>query len=163
MEIIGYLTRDHKKIKAIIKKVTKGKRSPDELKELFPDFERIVVAHAKSEERALYEAAKKVAKTEDLSLEGYTEHALVDVLIDEMKRSTDGPGWKAKFKVACELLEHHIKEEEKDLFPKVRKAFDLDLRREMGETYDLMYGEKSGETRRPRAARKRETPKSVFY
>ena len=82
--------------------------------------------HAGIEEQIFYPAYREASGTkkgEDLTLEAYEEHRVADRLISELRAlpNTDET-WGAKLKVLKENLEHHIKEEETELFPKVKKA-----------------------------------------
>jgi hypothetical protein len=66
-------------------------------------------------------------------LEGYQEHHIADVLTRELHAlATDDERWGAKFKVLKESLEHHIQEEEGDMFRKARGIFSREDLRALG-------------------------------
>jgi hypothetical protein len=89
--------------------------------------------HTQIEEEILYPAARTVlTHDEDIVDEAYVEHAGAKSLIAQIKTMTsDQPLFDAKVKVLGEYIAHHVKEEETEFFPKLRKT-SLDLRA-MGE------------------------------
>jgi hemerythrin-like domain-containing protein len=89
--------------------------------------------HTQVEEDILYPAAREVlTRDEDMVDEAYVEHAGAKSLIAQLKTMTsDQPLFDAKVKVLGEYIDHHVKEEENELFPKLRKT-SLDLEA-MGE------------------------------
>ena len=77
--------------------------------------------HAKIEESVFYPAAKEA--DDDLVLESFEEHANVKAMIRKISRTAaSDETYDAKVTVLKDLVEHHVKEEEEDLFPKCRKA-----------------------------------------
>jgi hypothetical protein len=110
-----------------------------EVEELFEDFEEAegrekraifreiadkLAIHAAIEEKHFYPAAK-APQTEDLLLESAEEHLSVKRLIaDLLNLSEKDETFEAKVKVLQEQVEHHVEEEEGELFPKVQKLLD---------------------------------------
>ena len=84
--------------------------------------------HTQVEEEILYPAARTVlTRDEDIVDEAYVEHAGAKSLIAQIKTMTsDQPLFDAKVKVLGEYIDHHVKEEENEFFPKLRKT-SLDL------------------------------------
>jgi hemerythrin superfamily protein len=128
MTIFKIIKEDHKKIKTLLDKLDKTtEKTPEKREKFFSQFKQEMTRHAKSEERCVYVPLKAKQKTRPISFEGYEEHALVDYLIpqlDAMNKSDET--WTAKMTVLKELIEHHVKEEESEMFEKMRKAFDTD-------------------------------------
>ena len=80
-------------------------------------------AHELIEEKVLYPALKPHAKAKDIVLEGYQEHHVADVVMKELRRMrTSDERWGAKFKVLKENIEHHIEEEEGEMFKTARSV-----------------------------------------
>ena len=80
--------------------------------------------HEAIEEQILYPALRPHAEAHDIVLEGIEEHHVADIIIKELHQvRKDNEKWGAKFKVLKESLEHHIKEEERMMFPAARGAF----------------------------------------
>jgi hypothetical protein len=89
--------------------------------------------HELIEERILYPALKAHPEAKDIVLEGFQEHHIADILVKELHQvATDDEQWGAKFKVLKESLEHHIEEEEGEMFRTARAVFSRDELRELG-------------------------------
>lgn len=94
-----------------------------------------LAAHETMEEEIFYPAVRENATKEgvEIVLEGYEEHHVANLLIDELKAlDTEDESYDAKFKVLTENVEHHIDEEEEELFPEAKKALG-DRAVEIGE------------------------------
>jgi hemerythrin-like domain-containing protein len=79
--------------------------------------------HAELEEQLFYPAAREALKEEDLVDEAEVEHTSVKVLIEQLKGMSPGdPKYAATFKVLGEYVNHHIKEEEGEMFPGLTKT-----------------------------------------
>jgi hemerythrin-like domain-containing protein len=95
-----------------------------------------LVAHETIEEEIFYPALKQHPKAKDIVLEGYEEHDVVDILMGELLTlPVDDETWGAKAKVMIENIEHHIGEEEDDMFVKARQVFS---RSELSDLGDAM-------------------------
>lgn len=81
--------------------------------------------HEAIEEQVFYPALKEHPKAKDIVLEGYEEHHVVDVLLQELEQMPpEDERWGAKLKVLKENVEHHIDEEEGEMFRKARSVFE---------------------------------------
>jgi hemerythrin superfamily protein len=120
MDALKLLERDHRKVEKLfaeIEKAPKGKRE-----ELFKEIKTELTVHSELEEQLLYPAAREAKPTHELALESFEEHkqvknALAD--LSETDKSTDS--WLAGVTVLMEDVQHHVKEEEGELFPKIRR------------------------------------------
>src|SRR5262249_23773243 len=85
------------------------------------------------EEQLLYPVLKQEEETRDITFEGIQEHHVVKVLLREMEAMpVDSETWTAKLAVLKESVEHHVEEEEGDMFPKASKALSKEKIDEMG-------------------------------
>jgi hemerythrin superfamily protein len=88
-----------------------------------------LIPHARAEEKTIYALFRIRALEEDkemldLANEGYEEHLVADGLIENLKTlSTDDERWIPMFKVLKDILEHHIHEEESEIFKECKKVF----------------------------------------
>lgn len=133
-DILKIILEDHKPLKECIEVLKDEDAKVSEKKNAFSEFVPLLLTHAEAEEKTLYAVMKK----EDFrmeSFEGETEHAIAERLIQEVKAAKDKDQWCAKAKVLAELVEHHIEEEEEELFPDFRKDSSLEERKEIGESY----------------------------
>lgn len=115
---IQMLIEDHNHVKGNFESF---EQSSDEGKEaLLKDTLLALVVHTKLEEELIYPLMKKVE--EDLIGEAEEEHHVVDFVITELKSMTaEDEKLDAKFKLLGELVKHHIKEEEGEMFPRLKK------------------------------------------
>ena len=82
--------------------------------------------HLRIEEEILYPAARRALKDKDLLEEAQVEHDSAKPLIRQLERMKPrDPKYAATFTVLCEYVEHHVKEEEEEMFPKLRRARNL--------------------------------------
>ena len=93
-----------------------------------------LTVHELIEEEVFYPALKEHAEAKDIVLEAYEEHDVVDTILSELgKTSVEDETWMAKFTVMKENLEHHIEEEEGDMFKKARQVLDKGELATLGE------------------------------
>jgi hemerythrin-like domain-containing protein len=98
--------------------------------------------HELIEEKILYPALKPHAEARDVVLEGYQEHHVADLLVKELHQlATDDEKWGAKFKVLKESIEHHIEEEEEEMFRTARAVLSRDELHELGARMKAMKAE----------------------
>jgi hemerythrin-like domain-containing protein len=94
------------------------------------------------EEKVLYPALKAHPEAKDIVLEGYQEHHVADLIVKELHAlPRDDEKWGAKFKVLKESIEHHIKEEEDEMFRTARGLFSRDELQQMGARMARMKAE----------------------
>ena len=90
--------------------------------------------HEAIEEEIFYPALKEHPKAKDLVLEAYEEHNVVDMVMAEIDGTPyDDETWGAKLTVMKENVEHHIEEEEGEMFKQARQVFSEDELDELGE------------------------------
>jgi hemerythrin superfamily protein len=105
------------------------------------------------EETLFYPQLKAEKPTEDLILEAYQEHHVMDLLIEEISAlKPSDEEWQPKIKVLQENTEHHIEEEEGELFPKVRKIWNTTKREQVGRQMEEMKERQKKATKERRAA-----------
>lgn len=126
-DIRAALHKDHEQIKKLTSEMAEEKTAARR-RALFEELKPFLVAHARVEEQVVYDAMLKVRDSKDshdLGNEGFVEHSLVDVLLERLGKTnlagTDA--WKAHATVLKEILEHHIKEEEREFFEELGEHF----------------------------------------
>lgn len=126
-DAIALLKADHKEVSAMVGQFKKS-RSESKQAELAEQICAALEVHAEIEEEIFYPAARDaLRKNGDLIDEAEVEHTSLKDLIAKIKGGSPGdPIWKAEVKVLGEYVTHHVKEEEGEMFPKVRKT-RLDL------------------------------------
>ena len=123
-DAIALLIEDHKKVKELFEKFDKlSDRSKVNKKKIADEICLELTVHAQVEEEIFYPAVRKPIKDEDLMDEAVVEHASAKELIAQISEMDPGDDlYDAKVKVLSEQIEHHVEEEEGEMFPKVRKA-----------------------------------------
>ena len=130
---INMLTEDHAKVRKMFKQFEKMKEGDEREKaDLVREICMELSVHAQLEEEMFYPAAREAMDDQDLLDEAEVEHASAKQLISELEGMQPGDElYDAKVTVLGEYVDHHIKEEEKQIFPKVKRA-KLDME-EMAE------------------------------
>jgi hemerythrin superfamily protein len=141
MDATKLLQEQHTEVDGLIAATEKA--SGDAKRKLFEQLADKIAAHSEIEEKIFYPAVM-AKQTEDLLLESVEEHLSVKrVLADMLSLSADDAHFDAKLSVLKEQLRHHAhEEEEKELFPKVRKLMSKDelegLGGEMARMFDAL-------------------------
>ena len=127
-DAIELLKRDHADVKKAFKDFEKAKyKDPNARKEFVASICMAIEMHAKVEEEIFYPAVRERIKDDDLMNEAQVEHNSAKQLIAEIERmSGDDEMLKATVMVLSEYINHHVREEENEMFPKVRRL-KLDL------------------------------------
>ena len=125
-DAIELLTADHRKVEKLFKqysKLVEDEASYNEKEALAVTICAELTIHAQVEEEIFYPAARDALDEEDLIDEAIVEHASAKDLVAQLEEmSPDDDLFDAKLKVLSELIEHHVEEEEDEMFPKLRKA-----------------------------------------
>jgi hemerythrin superfamily protein len=117
VDAISLLKKDHRQVEKIFSQIEKGNGSREQL---FRELANELTVHAEIEEQLFYPAVKNAKPTHDLVLESFEEHKQVKmVLADLEKADKTTEHWLAGLKVLMEDVQHHVGEEEDELFPKV--------------------------------------------
>jgi hemerythrin superfamily protein len=125
MDAIDLLETDHRDVEKLFAAFEKAE-SPTDKEGIFTQIADALAVHATIEERHFYPTIKQA--DEDMIQESLQEHLQVKRLIaDLLDMDAADEQYAAKVKVLKEEVEHHVEEEEEELFPKVRKLFDADL------------------------------------
>jgi hemerythrin superfamily protein len=136
MKATTLLQRQHRKVETLFKKLEKGGAGASALLE---ELANDLAAHMAIEQEIFYPAVQKVDPK--LVLEALEEHALGEIALKRLMASDPkSPSWKARVIAARELIQHHVEEEEEELFPKVEKKLGeeklLELGAAMKERFD---------------------------
>jgi hypothetical protein len=135
MDAISLLKADHDKVKKLLTELeSTTERGVKTRSELFATIKGELTVHEIIEEEIFYPELKAHPKARDIVLEGYEEHHVVDVLMSELEgMDVSDERWGAKAIVMKENIEHHIEEEEGDMFAKAHQVFDRAELVDLGE------------------------------
>lgn len=129
MKATDLLTQQHRKAKAIFKKLENGRGDTEAL---LLELANDLAAHMAIEHELFYPAVAEIDAF--LINESFEEHALGEIAIKRLLSADPGDeAFKAKVTAARELIVHHADEEEEELFPKVEKRIDADQLKALGK------------------------------
>lgn len=138
MNALRVLKQDHQKVKTLFGEVEElGDRASAQRKKLFQQIDKELSAHAQIEEGVFYPEFRRRAnggEERDEVLEAYEEHNLVKSVIGELENlDPKDETYKPKLKVLKDLVDHHVKEEERTMFKMAREMFDNEELDEIGD------------------------------
>lgn len=124
MNAFDILKEDHKKVSDLFEKLEPTtERAIKTREELFAKLKTELDVHSHIEETLLYPVLKEFEETRDITLEGIEEHRIVKQLLTELDQmSKDTEQWTAKMTVLKESVEHHVEEEEGEMFKQARSV-----------------------------------------
>ena len=135
MNILELLKNDHKVVDELFAKIlsVSPNAENERTEECFVKLSEELELHTEGEETILYPVLLKFDETKELIAEAYEEHDIVNNLLAELEEmpSTD-TAWLDKVKELQANVEHHVREEEDELFPKVEKLLDVETLEKMG-------------------------------
>lgn len=141
MNAIDLLIQDHKLVKKLLEELSATtERAVKKRAELLQKIEQELQIHTALEEDILYPAIKEAGGKEEAKMyyEAKEEHRTVDALVipDLLHTETGSVEFAGRVKVMKELLEHHIEEEEGELFPTAKKLLGKDVLEQLGQTME---------------------------
>jgi hypothetical protein len=133
------LKRDHDLVRKLLSDLESAKTA-ERRSSLLERIESELKLHTQLEEQIFYPAFHDHARNDEdrkLYFEALEEHHAVDIVLPEVKSADPGtPQFSARVKVLKELVEHHAKEEEDEMFPRTRKLMSDAQLRELGAEID---------------------------
>jgi hemerythrin-like domain-containing protein len=152
MDAFELLKADHEKVSEIFSKLEETTEQAVKTREdLFARLSEELTIHALIEETLLYPVLRREAETREITIEGLEEHHVMKLLLRELAEMKPGTEqWTAKIKVLKENVEHHVEEEEGEMFVEARKVLSDDQIKEIG--LELQEG-KTAAREQARAAR----------
>ena len=142
MNAIDLLEQQHREVEELFEEFEGAGDGAVKTKErLCREISNALAIHAEIEEKLFYPESKQ-ANTEEILRESVEEHlAMKRIVADLLESAPSDDQFEAKMTVLKEQVEHHVEEEEKDLFPKVRKDLSKDELEDLGERMQTMAEE----------------------
>ena len=134
MDAIALLKADHDKMRKLLTELdSTTERGEKRRQELFATIKGELTLHEVIEEEIFYPELKAHPKSEDTVLEGFEEHHVVDLIMGELEQlDVTDETWGAKATVMKENVEHHMEEEEGEMFKQARQAFSREELEDLG-------------------------------
>ena len=132
MDAFNLLKADHRKVEELFSQLESA--SGQAKMRVFEQIKMELELHTHIEEKIFYPALEKPKQTHDLTLEAYEEHDVVKKLLQQMSKAKSATEeWQAQAKVLQENVEHHVEEEETELFEKAEAALSEEQIEALGE------------------------------
>lgn len=133
MDVFKLLKQDHKEVRTLFKKLESSRPSKAREKGLQQLHEALTL-HIEAEEQIVYPRLREEKKFRRTIGEAYEEHHVATLMLQELTQTPmKDERWGAKLTVLKEMLEHHLQEEEKELFPQANRALAKGEPKEMGQ------------------------------
>ncbi len=134
MNAFDLLKQDHEKVSGMFEKLDETtERAIKTREELFTRLKQELDVHARIEETIFYPAIVDADETREITLEGIEEHNVVKQLLEELDSlPKETEQWTAKLTVLKENVEHHVEEEEGEMFKKARKVLSKQQVEDLG-------------------------------
>jgi hemerythrin superfamily protein len=136
-DILDTLQSEHDEVQELLGKLV-GSDNGREQKALVSRIKGALVPHTKAEEKVVYDAvlALKGIPAKVDGNEGYIEHGLAGEILKKLDKLTvNTPEFKAAAKVLKEVVDHHIKEEERNIWARVKENFSAEQRARMNREF----------------------------
>lgn len=132
MDAFNLLKADHRKVEDLFSELESA--SGQAKMRVFEQIKTELELHTHIEETIFYPALEEPKQTHELTLEAYEEHDVVKKLLEELSRAKSPTDeWEAQAKVLQENVEHHVEEEENELFKKAKAVLSEDDIETLGE------------------------------
>ena len=140
MNALELLKQDHQNVKQLFQEATHASNQ-NKLKDLFDKIDTELEIHAHIEETVFYPALEQHEELKDMVAEALEEHQEVKTLLEEIEELGSGShDFGGKLQELMESVEHHVAEEEGEMFPKVREVFDERELDELGRQLNSAKG-----------------------
>lgn len=140
MDALELLKQDHQHVKELFQQAD-GTQDSNERKQLFNQIETALEIHAHIEETVFYPALEEREELKDMVAEAREEHQEVKALLEEIEDlQSDGDELDSKLQELQETVEHHVEEEEGEMFPKVRELFQQGELERLGSQLESAKG-----------------------
>ncbi len=146
MDIYSRLKQDHDEQRELAKKIMETSGDSEERRQLWEAFKPEAVAHANAEEQAFYATLIEEPDTQEQSRHSVSEHKEADDLIQELSdMDMSSSGWIQKFEKLKDALEHHMDEEEGEVFAKAKKVISDEQAQLLADTFEIRKREELAE------------------
>jgi hemerythrin superfamily protein len=136
-DILDTLQMEHDEVQELLKQLTDSDNGREQ-KVLVAKIKQALIPHTKAEEKVVYDAVLTL-KGKDAKIdgnEGYLEHSLASETLKKLDKLTaNTPEFKAAAKVLKELINHHVQEEERNIWAQVKEHFSTERRGQMNREF----------------------------
>lgn len=136
-DVVSAILEDHEALRNFLGLLKDTHAEMRERRRAYDQFSALLKSHTDVEEAVVYKNALELPGHEMhiKAAEGFVEHRLAEDLMKRLEAASDTTEWSAHANVLSEIVEHHLKEEERDLLPKIRQAASLKDDQDMLSAY----------------------------
>jgi len=150
MDAFTLLKQDHQQAAQTLQQLVAAEEGAPERQQLFNELKQALDVHAHIEETIFYPVLKQEAATREITLEAYGEHQEIKDLLKQLSDTPpEGNAWDNLVSDLKRDIEHHVKEEETEMFPKAQSVLSAQQLQELGAR---MEQEKQQQLQQPKAA-----------
>ncbi len=141
MDIYAYLRKDHQKVAELFAEIIQTKAA-QKRQNLFDELKEELLLHAKTEQKTFYKALKKHSEARDEAKHGDKEHAQIENSIEKLNQlSIQSDQWLILFGELKHNVEHHVRDEEGEMFKQARKVLTKERANQLAEEMDSLKQE----------------------
>ena len=144
MKATQLLKQQHRDVERLFK-VLEDDEADVKKSEVFSELAAVLVAHDAIEREVFYPACEKAFGMTDHLGESLVEHGVIEFSLYEADEAQGKSDFGFKVKVLKEMVEHHVEEEEKELFPEVEDAIDAEQLETLGQRMEQRFSEARSE------------------
>jgi hemerythrin superfamily protein len=142
MKATDLLKKQHRQVEKLFKQAENAEQ-PKQRRQLMDQIVEMLKMHTQIEEEIFYPAVRALgtSKAEEMIDEAFEEHHVVDLVLAELPNvDPEDERFEAKITVLSELVEHHVEEEEGEMFPMAEKKLGAERVKELGQRMEQMAG-----------------------
>lgn len=136
-DIYQTIKSDHDNHRRVLAQLDETQGDSAERRELFATLKQEVEAHASAEEQTFYASLIAEPEGQEKARHSVSEHKEAADLIEELdEMELSSSGWLAKFRSLKDALEHHMDEEENEVFARAKKLISADEALKLGDDFE---------------------------
>ncbi len=135
INVVSLLLKDHEAMRKLMAQIKSKRSKPNKIFSAFKKLEKLVYSHMRAEESSLLYKIVKHPIFKGEATEGIEEHHIHEMVMRNVHRLKDKERQITHIKIFCEFLEHHLDEEEEDLFPTFKKYTALSTQKKIGAAF----------------------------
>jgi hemerythrin superfamily protein len=134
-DVLALIEADHRKVEELFEQLEKAK-SAKKTYEFLTQIYKEVNLHARAEELVFYPAMREYDETTEFIEEAESEHEEAEILLEQIKgMSPSDEQFQDKIEQLKEAIQHHVEEEESEIFKAVRECMDADQLKSLGQEF----------------------------
>lgn len=142
MDIYEVLERDHEEVKDLLNQLVSLDESDEYRFVLIEEINNSLIPHSRAEESVFYNTLRAVNAEKGVVMHGFKEHLEAESLLRALQvMDKVNMDWKSTAKKLQEAVEHHVQDEESDIFEEARKAFTQEEAQMMAEAFENLKAE----------------------